>query len=358
MGTVSVARATSGLKIKETGLGLLLTLAIAVVSFAAWWYLRGSWLKVSALLLAFVLSLLVANLVPRLSSRPFTPGIELASTRLLRTAIALLGLTVSATVWLRLGPTGVTAVLANLAFAFLLGIFVCRYLLKMPLTLATLIGGGTAICGASAIAALGPAIKAKDEETGAALAAISLFGLAAMFTYPLLFAGVAGDLLNGSEGAYGLWVGMGIHETAQVVAAASQVEGSLGVAVMAKSVRIFMIAPVVFGSLLLVKAMAGSGTQASPVKIAVPLFAVGFLVFSILGTLIESSTMGSEWKALRDGYIGPAVTFTLAWAFAGVGLKIRITSILATGWKVFFGGLFVAVTASVSAFLLSGLVGL
>lgn len=105
---------------------------------------------------------------------------------------------------------------------------------------------GTSICGAS-IAATGPAIGAKEGEMGVALACITLFGLIAMFTYPFLYLSTGvGVLLRNSPSVYAIWCGSGVHETVQVIAAAGALDSNaIGPAIMVKSVRIFMIGPMI-----------------------------------------------------------------------------------------------------------------
>ena len=111
--------------------GLLVTLGLAVMAYATWWLLKDTLLKFSALLWAFIFSIIVSNLLPVLSSANFHHGIEMSSTRLLRWSIALLGLTFSAAVWANLGGIGIAAVLINLVFAFTFGFIFCRYVLKL-----------------------------------------------------------------------------------------------------------------------------------------------------------------------------------------------------------------------------------
>ena len=335
----------------EAGPGLLLTLAFAIAAFATWWALRGTWLTFSALLWAFIYSIVATNVWPGLSSR-FAAGIELASSRLLRLAIALLGLTISAAVWLRMGGVGLGVVLLNLAFAFFFGSLFCRYVLRMKGAVSVLLGVGTCICGASAIAATGPALKAKAEEMGVSLAVITLFGLLAMFGYPILFQGPLGAWLGGSPLAYGMWAGMGVHETAQVVAAAAQVEGAVGIAMMAKSIRIFMIGPMVFASQLLFRRLEAGGREGAA-RLSIPWFAVAFVLFTLVSAAMEVSPAAAEWARFNGDYLKPAVTFLLAWAFVGVGFKVRASAIKAIGLKAFLGGMAVAVVAGVSALLLT-----
>jgi uncharacterized integral membrane protein (TIGR00698 family) len=291
--SVPLTRVSLRKKTKDLMPGLLITLAIAVISFIIWWFLRGTWLKFSALLWAFILSIIVVNIRPAFFEGGFKAGIEFSSSRLLRWSIAALGLTVSASVWLKLGGIGVAMVLINLVLVFALGLLFCKYVLKLDDTLTLLIATGTGICGASAIAAVGPAIKAKAEEMGLAVAAITLFGLIAMFGYPLLFNGALSGWLGNNPLAFGMWTGTGIHETAQVIAAASQVNQALSIATSAKFIRIFMIGPMVIISLFIFQRLSRN-REKGQIKIAIPWFAVFFVVF----TLVPSRILGLRSIAL------------------------------------------------------------
>jgi uncharacterized integral membrane protein (TIGR00698 family) len=212
--------------------GLLVTLVVAVISFLTWWFLKTTWLKFSALLWAFVFSIIVVNVRSSLFEGKYKAGIEFTASRLLRWSIATLGLTVSASVWLRLGGAGLVMVLINLALILILSILFCKYVLRLDNALTLLIAAGTAL-------------RAKAEEMGLAVATVTLFGLIAMFAYPFLFNGLLADWLGNNPLAYGMWAGTGIHETAQVIAAASQVDNALPIATAAKFIRIFMIGPLV-----------------------------------------------------------------------------------------------------------------
>lgn len=333
--------------------GLLVTLAFATLSFVTWWFLKNTSLKFSALLWAFVFSIIATNLWPHLSSGRFSPGTDFVSSRLLRGAIALLGLTISASVWLDLGGAGLVAVLLNLTLAFGFGVLFCRYILRLPGSLAVLLGVGTSICGASAIAATGPAIKARSEEMGVSLAAVTLFGLVAMFLYPFLFLGPLGSWLQDDPLAYGMWAGMGVHETAQVVAAASQVDGAVNMAMTAKSIRIFMIGPMVFASLLAWRRLSPEKESTGSSRFPIPWFALAFVLFTLVHAGLKSLPVKEGWVSFNKDYLQNAVTFLLAWAFAGVGLKVKLSSIRAIGLPAFLGGVGVAVVAGVTALLLT-----
>lgn len=331
--------------------GFILTLAFAIIAFASYWFLKDTWLKFSALLWAFIYAIIAVNFIPSLSNERFSAGIEFSSTRMLRWAIALLGLTVSASVWGKLGGIGLAVVLINLIFAFVFGFVFCRYALKMDDVLAILLSVGTCICGASAIAATAPALRAKAEQIGLSLTVITVFGLIAMFTFPLLFGGPLAAWLHNSPLAFGMWAGMGIHETAQVIAAASQVDGAGSIAISAKFIRIFMIGPMVFASLIVFRRFSRVRTT-DQAKLSIPWFAVIFIAFTLAHLGIESLPIRDSWYAINNNYLKPIVTFLLAWSFAAVGLKVKFASIRAIGLKAFLGGIIVALVASGTALLL------
>ncbi|MFC1870248.1 YeiH family protein [Chloroflexota bacterium] len=339
-------------KVGELIPGLLLSFLFAAFAFATWWLLKDTWFKFSALLWAFLYSIIAGNLLPQLSRPGFSAGVDFCSTRLLRLSIALLGLTISASVWANLGVMGIAAVLINIAFVFTFGFIFCRYVLKLESSFATLISVGTSICGASAIAATGPAIRAKAEEMGLALATITIFGLAAMFIYPLLFNGPLSSWIGTDPVIYGMWTGMGVHETAQVIAAASQVDGALAIATSAKFIRIFMIGPMIFVALIVYRKFSGKQSS-SQIKAAVPWFAIAFVALTLVHFGLESLPIGDQWLHLNSSYLKPGVVFLLAWAFAAVGLKVKASTIRLMGAKATIGGLVVSLVAGASALFLA-----
>jgi uncharacterized integral membrane protein (TIGR00698 family) len=337
--------------IKQLLPGLAVTLAIAAIAFLLWWLLKDSWLKFSALLWAFIISIIVVNLLPGVFEGALRKGINYSSSVLLRIAIAAIGLTVSAAVWVELGPIGLSMVLIVLFMVFFSGLFFCRYVLKLDSALSLLISGGTAICGATAIAAIGPALKAKAEDMGLSVSTVTLFGLLAMFGYPFLFEGILSGFLNHNPLAFGMWAGTGIHETAQVIAAASQVDGAIAIATSAKFIRIFMIGPFVIISLLIFRRMERADRN-ERVKIAVPWFAVFFVLFTVVNYLIGLSPAGAVWDSFVSRFLSPIVTFLLAWAFAGIGLNVKIKTLRSMGLKAFLGGMAVAVFAGITSLML------
>ncbi|MCX6656386.1 MAG: putative sulfate exporter family transporter [Candidatus Bathyarchaeota archaeon] len=328
--------------------GVVYCIVIAVASFTLW----GLYKPVSPMMWAFVISIAFANIFTLRES--LKTGVGFCSGQLLRIGVAVLGFVTSALIWTRVG-VGVLAAFIIIAASLSLSLWLGS---RMGLNhrLASLIGVGTAICGASAIAALTPAIKAKEEESGLAVSGITLFGLISMFLYPFLFLNTpVNALLGGSLDAYAIWVGAGVHETAQVIAAAGAVDASVvQAAMLIKSVRIFMIGPVVF-LLAWYCSRCEKGVEGRA-SFAVPLFAVFFTVGSIICAFLDLNiasllSAGIDWIAIK-GYLSSTILpFTFATAFAGVGSKVSFHSILGLGARPILVAAAVAVTAGLLAFL-------
>lgn len=327
--------------------GAIFCVVVALISFAIW----GLYKPVSPMMWTFVIGIIVANTIGLRAS--LKTGVEFCSSQLLRFGVAVLGFVTSALIWTRVG-VGVVAAFIVIVAAISLSIWLgSRF--GLGHRLGALIGVGTAICGASAIAALTPAIKAKEEEAGLAVSGITLFGLLSMFLYPFLFLNTpVNGLLGGSVDAYAVWVGAGVHETAQVIAAAGAVSASAAQAAMLiKSVRIFMIGPVVF---LLSWYCAKCEGVKGKASFTVPLFAVAFTVGTLVCAFLDLNSAsllgaGVDWAAIKTYLSGTILPFTFATAFSGVGSKVSFSSILRLGTRPILVAAAVAVTAGLLAFI-------
>ena len=185
--------------------GVISAMVIAFFGFTVWTQYK----PISALMWSFIFGIIVSNLVKIPDT--IQTGLKFTSGQLLKFTIALLGLVTSASVWLEVGIGAINALII-IAFSFIVSITLGRRL-GLSNKLAILIGVGTSICGASAIAATAPAIQAKEEEIGIAVSGITLFGLISMFLYPYLFTSTAVyNWLLGNPLVYAIWVGSGIHE--------------------------------------------------------------------------------------------------------------------------------------------------
>ncbi|MBT3285071.1 putative sulfate exporter family transporter [Candidatus Bathyarchaeota archaeon] len=311
--------------------GLIFAMFMALCGYAIWTQFK----PISALMWSFLIGIAASNIleIPDKVSK----GLGYSSSSLLKLSIALLGLVTSASVWLVVG-VGVINAIVIVLFAFITSIILGKRL-GISNRLAILIGVGTSICGASAIAAVAPAIGAKEEEIGIAISGITLFGLISMFLYPYLFTNTAVfDWFLGNPMVYAIWVGSGVHESAQVLVAASTLSPEyMQPALIIKSIRIFMIAPIVLASTFYLNRLESEKGKLTA-RVSVPLFAIVFLVNSLvsagLSSVINPAFHGA-WIIAKTALKSSIIPFLLSIAFAGVGSKVRFSDIAKVGLKPF-----------------------
>jgi uncharacterized integral membrane protein (TIGR00698 family) len=309
--------------------GLALTAGIAGASFA----LRA--LPGLGALSPMILSILIGVGLRNTLGAPSwaASGVAFSLRRLLRIAIALLGLQLSAAQIAEVGVVGVGVIVATLAATFLFTIWLGG-LLGVERRLAQLIAAGTSICGASAVVAANTVMRARDEDVAYAIACVTVFGTIAMVSYPAL-----ADVARLDPRAFGLWAGASIHEIAQVVAAAFQhgrVAGEFGA--VAKLSRVMLLAP----TLILLALATGRGEKASAPP--VPWFVVGFVSLVCVDSLV---VIPSDAKAA----IVLATTAMLSMALAAMGLETDIVALRAKGLRPLALGL--AASLFVSLFSLA-----
>jgi uncharacterized integral membrane protein (TIGR00698 family) len=255
-------------------------------------------------------------------------ALDIAKGPVLRLSIVLLGAQLSLGEVASVGVGSLPVMLGTLAVCLGLAWIVGRRL-GVPGDLRTLIGVGTGICGASAIAAVTPAIKAKSDDVAYAISTIFLFNVAAVVLFPLL-----GHALGLGQQEFGLFAGTAVNDTSAVVAAAAGY-GPIAAehAVVVKLVRTLMIVPVV---LFLARRKAGNERTQS-----VPWFLVAFVVAAALHSagLVPA---GIEPSLHRLAMLCIAV------ALAAVGLSTDVAALRKAGPRPLLLGLilWVAVAAT------------
>lgn len=270
--------------------------------------------QVGILTWAVALGVIAANvgLVPTTSAR----ALGRLTRRLLRVGIVLLGFSVSFTSIAALGLPLIAVVAGTLVSTLLFTTWLGGRL-GLSRGRSLLIGTGTAICGASAIAAMEDTAEASDEDVTASIAMVTLFGTLALVLLPLLQAPLG---LGDQE--LGIWAGASVHEVGQVVAAASPAGAAVvATAVVVKLTRVVMLAPVVAAASTLRRLRApGPRTEASRTPV-VPLFVLGFLACVGLRTVgvVPESTL--PW-------ITPVQVAALGAALFGMGASVRLGSLL------------------------------
>jgi len=310
--------------------GAGITFGIALVASAVPLVLRAAppplaGLPVSPILVAILLGL---GLGPLARRRPnWAPGLAVAAGPLLKLGVMLIGLRLSLGQLGELGLLGVPlvlgALLSGLGLAMLLG-----RAFGVGTRLTALLAVGSAICGASAVVATAPALRARAEETGYALACVALFGLLATLLYPPLLAGLFAD---GRQ--VGLVLGASIHDTAQVTAAALLFEQTFGYpeTVAAATVTKLMRNAAMLVLIPCVVWWACRGQQQGSAKPAFPLFILGFLAMAVLRTAGDR-ILGEHaaWAAVLQ-FAALTSSFLFAMAMAAIGLGIRLAALRLLG---------------------------
>jgi uncharacterized integral membrane protein (TIGR00698 family) len=249
-------------------------------------------------------------------------GITFSMRSILRFAIILLGLQLTAAQLLEVGAVGFAVIAATLVATFVFTTWLGRAM-GIDRRLVELIAAGTSICGASAVIATNTVTRAPDEDVAYAVACVTIFGSIAMFVYPLL-----SNVLQLDPHHFGLWAGASIHEIAQVVAATFQQSRDAGeFGTVAKLARVMMLAPVVITlGLLTTRRARGIGAESGSAKVPMPWFAFGFVAMVILNSLVDVPHAAMS-------VIIPITTFLLTMALAAMGLETNIQKLRAKGLR-------------------------
>lgn len=316
-------------------------LALCVVLSAGAMLLgRVTWLQdhgLSALTLAIMLGFIVGNTVfPRMTGH-CAAGVHYAKQYLLRLGIILYGFRLTFQDMGHVGMAGVLIDALVLTSTFSLAVVLGIRVFKLERGTAMLIGIGSSICGAAAIMAAEPVLKARAEQVTVAVATVVVFGTLAIFVYPILHSiNLHWQLLATTDFTYGMFVGSTIHEVAQVVAAGAAISpAAADTAVIAKMVRVMMLAPFLIAlAVYLARARATHAAEQEQCKakkgilvgVSVPWFA--FIFVAVAG--FNSLQLLPEAMIVQIAQVDTAL---LAMAMAGLGLTTDIKAIRRAGFK-------------------------
>lgn len=191
---------------------------------------------------------------------------------LLQVSVVALGFGMNLQEVLRAGRSGFAYTAISITLAMLLGLSL-GYLIQVAKKPSFLISAGTAICGGSAIAAVGPIADANEEEMAVALGTVFILNSIALFLFPVL-----GYMLGLSQEQFGLWSALAIHDTSSVVGAAAKYGSSaLAIATTIKLARALWIVPLSFVTAVALKSKA---------RIQWPWFILFFCLAALLNTLL------------------------------------------------------------------------
>jgi len=242
-------------------------------------------LGISPLVIGIVMGIFYANTLHNHFPSEWGTGITFSGKKILRFAIVFYGFRITFQQIMEVGMSGFMVSLIMLSTTFLLGTYLGIKVFKMDRDTSMLTASGAAVCGAAAVLATEPVLKAEGHKTAVAVSMVVLFGTISMFLYPVLYASViepATGFLHMTPQQFGIYVGGSIHEVAQVVAVPASVAGAptemANSAVIVKMTRVIMIAPmlIVLGLYLSLQ-LKKSGEVSEGVKLVIPWFAVYFV---------------------------------------------------------------------------------
>lgn len=222
-----------------------------------------------ALFLGLSFALLCGQAYPKFNKK--------VSKKLLQYSVVGLGFGMNLHASLASGKEGMMFTIISVVGTMIVGMLIGCKLLKVSRDTSYLISSGTAICGGSAIAAVGPVIKAKDSDMSVALATIFVLNAIALFVFP-----VFGHWLNLDQQQFGTWAAIAIHDTSSVVGAgAAYGEEALQVAATIKLTRALWIIPLALVTSFIFK----NGAK----KVNIPWFILWFIVAILLNTYVLDS---------------------------------------------------------------------
>ncbi len=300
--------------------GLCITLVLsAAAMFLAQTHIATQW-HISALTLAIVLGIVCGNSIyPMIEARVKT-GVLFAKGFLLRCGIVLFGFRLTFQDISQVGFSALFADASVLILTFLLTCWVGIKWLKIDRQIVQLTAAGCSICGAAAIMATEPIVKAPSYKVSVAVALIVIFGTLSMFLYPVLYPYLQTYL---PDQAFGIYIGSTVHEVAQVYAAGANISPQVAdTAVISKMIRVMMLAPLL---LALSYFLRRENTEAQG-KITIPYFALLFISVAIFNSF-------NLLPQLLVNFLVQLDSILLMMAMATLGLTTHMKSLKQAGTK-------------------------
>lgn len=243
-------------------------------------------LGLSPLVIGIVMGIFYANTLHNQAPKEWSNGITFSGKKILRFAIVFYGFRITFQQIAEVGMDGFLVSLIMLSSTLILGSWIGYKVFKMDKDTSILTASGASVCGAAAVLATEPVLKAQEHKTAIAVSMVVLFGTISMFLYPILYTTIiehATGFLYMSPREFGIYVGGTIHEVAQVVAVPASIPNSpedmANSAVIVKMTRVIMIAPmlIILGLYLSFTAKK-DGESTDGVKLVIPWFAVYFIL--------------------------------------------------------------------------------
>src|SRR6202162_1515950 len=261
---------------------------------------------------------LTAGIIFGLSVRHPYPQLSRNAARiLLQVSVVALGFGMDLHEVLRAGRSGFIYTALGIAFSLVVGLMLGKFL-RIGGNASYLITAGTAICGGSAIAAIGPILRADDEEMAVSLGTVFILNSIALLIFPPI-----GNVLHLTQSQFGLWAALAIHDTSSVVGAAAKYGAqALVVGTTVKLARALWIVPL---------ALATAAVKHSKTRVQLPWFILFFCLGAVVNTYVPAFANFDRW-AFTAGRLGLTATLFL------IGTGISIATLKSVGWRPLLQG--------------------
>ena len=306
-------------------------------------------LGISPLVVGIVIGIFYANTLHNHFPESWESGIIFSGKKILRFAIVFYGFRITFQQIAEVGMEGFLVSLIMLSTTFILGTWLGVKVFGLDRDTSMLTASGASVCGAAAVLATEPVLKAEEHKAAIAVSMVVLFGTIAMFLYPALYSAGVFDM---TPREFGIYAGGTIHEVAQVVA----VGGAYGpeasdAAVIVKMTRVILIAPMLILLGIYLSYMAKkSGGEGAVIKLVIPWFAVYFVGMAGINSLIHIYVHGGGASEQLAAFITEAIadvnevdTFLLTMAMTALGMGTRFAKFKGLGLKPIYaaGAMFV-----------------
>ncbi len=308
-------------------------LLIALFACASFYIGEAQFLKdlsISPMIIGIILGMIYANSLRNHLPDTWVPGIQFCSKRLLRIGIIFYGFRLTLQDIAVVGLPGVVIDLIIVIVTILGGVMIGK-LLRMDKETALLTSVGSGICGAAAVLGAEATIRSQPYKTAVAVATVVIFGTVSMFLYPALY---NAGLLNLSPQEMGIYSGSTLHEVAHAVGAGNAMGADVANgAIIVKMIRVMMLVAVllilsVWVGMRNKKNAANGGEAAAKGKIAIPWFAVLFLVVIVFNSFLHLP------QVMIDA-INYVDTFLLTMAMAALGAETSFDKFKKAGAQPF-----------------------
>jgi uncharacterized integral membrane protein (TIGR00698 family) len=301
----------------------LLTLASALILFLSVMPALAKILFFLALVLSFTgllsppVALTIGVLFGLCFTHPYAAATRTSARILLQVSVVALGFGMNLHEVLKAGRSGFLYTVLGISFALLAGLALGK-LLRVRGNSSFLITAGTAICGGSAIAAIGPILRADDEEMSVSLGTVFILNSVGLLIFPPI-----GSALHLSQSQFGLWAALAIHDTSSVVGAAAKYgPQALVIGTTVKLARALWIVPL---------ALATAMLKHSKSKIQLPWFILFFCLAAIFNTYFPAISPFSH-SLFIIGRVGLTATLFL------IGTGISRSTLKEVGWRPLLQG--------------------